>query len=292
MQPKPGAGLGKFPDFPSYTFKGSVYAGDEMSLTEKTDPAEKAGIAIYSAKFCPWSPANSPLFAIVATNTVFVYCINEATGRIECLLKLVDPEESERYYTLDWSWRKNGPEADLLLATGGGTMRIQVVNVSSGKYERTLSGHMDDIYDLRFHPFIKCLLLSASKDCSIRLWNIDNSAQLAIYAGVDAHFGGVNCIDWHGSGELFASGGMDYCVKIWKITPEVNDHIKQSMTWTSENKKFPLHVCLATFSTSKVHNSYVDCVKFYGNMLLSKSVYEGVYFWIPNIKHSPVFFMS
>ena len=143
-------------------------------------------------------------------------------------------------------------EAELLLAAGGGNTRIQLLNVSLGKHERTLTGHMDDIYDLKFHPQLKYLLLSASKDCSIRLWNIATYCQLAIYAGVDGHLGGVNCIDWHRSGELFASGGMDYCVKIWKITPEVSEHIKKSMSWTPENKKFPVNVCLAVFSTNKV----------------------------------------
>lgn len=233
-----------------------------------------------------------PLFAVVAQNFVFVYGINETTGKSEVLIKISDPDESEIYYALDWSFRKIEPESELLLAAAGNAMKIHIINVSQGKIEHTLNGHMDEVYDLKFHPFIKCLLLSASKDCSIRLWNIESKTQVAIYAGVDAHFGGVNCIDWHSSGEIFASGGMDYCVKLWKITPEVNEHIKQSMTWTPETKKFPKTVCLATFSTSKVHKSYVDCVKFYGNLLITKSVYEGIYLWLPNIKHSPVFFLD
>ncbi len=147
---------------------------------------------------------------------------------------------------------------------------------------------MDDVYDLKFHPHLKYLLLSASKDCSIRLWNTTTYCQIAIFSGVDGHFGGVNCVDWHASGELFVSGGMDYCVKVWKISPEVTARIEQSQKWTAESKKFPLHVCLAQFSTNKVHNSYVDCVKFHGNMILSKSVYEGMFYWIPNVRHQPV----
>jgi len=228
------------------------------------------------------------LFALVACNCVHIYSINESLNQLQYILKLSDPKESEAYCTLDWSYRKQGEESDLILAVGGSDTKIQILNVSLGKYERTLIGHMNDIHDLKFHPTIKCILLSASKDCSIRLWNVDNGIQLAIYAGVDGHFGGVNCIDWHSDGGLFVSGGIDSCVKIWKITPEVSDHIEKSLQPSNKVKKFPLHVCLATFSTNKLHNSYVDCVKFSGNLILSKSVYDGVFLWIPNTKHSPV----
>ena len=153
---------------------------------------------------------------------------------------------------MDWSIQPKEDGDELILAAGGSGARIQVVNVSQGKHDKTLNGHMDDVYDLKFHPQLSYLLLSASKDCSIRLWNILVPCQIAIYAGVDGHFGGVNCIDWHPSGELFASGGMDYCVKIWKITKEVAAHIEKSHKWSVETKQFPLYVCLSTFSSSKV----------------------------------------
>lgn len=228
------------------------------------------------------------MFALVACNCVYVYSINESLNKLKYILKLSDPKKDEVYCTLDWSYRKQGKESDLILAVGGSETKIQILNVSIGKYERTLIGHMNAIHDLKFHPVIKCLLLSASKDCSIRLWNVDKGMQLAIYAGVDGHFGGVNYIDWHSDGKLFVSGGIDSCIKIWKITPEVNSHINESLKASTETKKLPLHVCLAVFSTNKLHNSYVDCVKFVGNLILSKSVYDGVFLWLPNTKHSPV----
>lgn len=154
---------------------------------------------------------------------------------------------------MDWTTKEVGiDEEELIIAVGGANAVIQIINVSNSKYEKTLGGHMDDIYDISFNPLKHNLLLSASKDCSIRLWNISTYCQLAIFAGVDGHFGGVNCIDWHPSGNLFVSGGMDYCVKIWKLTPEVNARIEESMKWTSETKKNPLYVCVATFSTNKV----------------------------------------
>ncbi len=163
---------------------------------------------------------------------------------------------------VDWSTKPSELPDDsgdeLLLAAGGRNARIQLLNVSKAQHHKTLTGHMDDIYDLKFHPQLRNLLLSASKDCSIRLWNVSVPCQLAIYAGVDGHFGGVNCIDWHASGELFASGGMDYCVKIWKITEEVAGQIEKSQKWTAETKQFPLYVCLAVFSSNKVSASIIS----------------------------------
>ena len=279
------------PKFPSYEFRGSLTPGEETNLSKKNEPGEDKAISIYCIKFCPWAPAESPIFAFVSENYIYVYSIDEASGNIQCLIKIADPKNTEIYYSLDWSHRKDNEVFDLILAAGGSSMKIQIINVSSGVSERTLASHMDDIYDLKFHPILKFILLSASKDCSIRLWNTDNGEQIAIYTGVDGHTGGVNCIDWHDDGELFISGGMDYSVKIWKITPEVKDQINESMKYKEPNKKFPLYVCLAAFSTCKVHNSYVDCVKFHGNLLLSKSVYEGISLWLPNMKHSPVFLL-
>ena len=79
----------KPPPFSGYTFKGTIYAGEEAKLSEMTEPGKKAGIAIYSVKFCPYCPT---LFALVSNNSVIVYDINEATGKLECVLKLVDPD--------------------------------------------------------------------------------------------------------------------------------------------------------------------------------------------------------
>lgn len=47
----------------------------------------------------------------------------------------------------------------------------------------TLSGHGDEIYDICFSPANSGLLLSSSKDASLRLWNVETATCVGIFAG-------------------------------------------------------------------------------------------------------------
>jgi polycomb protein EED len=65
----------------------------------------------------------------------------------------------------------DGPQ--LLCVAGTGAI-IKVIDTCRRMLFATLSGHGDDIYDLRFSPIDEWILLSASKDESLRMWNVKN----------------------------------------------------------------------------------------------------------------------
>lgn len=78
------------------------------------------------------------------------------------------------------------------------------------------------------HPQNPPLLFTASKDQSIRLWNIHANVLIAIFAGVDGHRDEVITLDISLDCTRLISGGMDHAIKVWNLDkPEVLDAIKR-----------------------------------------------------------------
>ena len=122
-----------------------------------------------------------------------------------------------------------------LLCLGGTRGIIKIIDTNERALHMTLYGHGNDVTDLKFSPMNEFLLLSASKDESIRLWNISQQryggggggggggVNLAIFAGHVGHRGQVLSIAWHDSGKQFVSGGMDNMIKLWNIGDMTNN---------------------------------------------------------------------
>ena len=168
-----------------------------------------------------------------------------------------------------------------VVAVGGESSVIHIVNVLEVKEMTTLIGHKNEIYDLKFHPHERLLLLSASKDSSVRLWNAYTKDQLCIFGGPLGHSAEVLAVDWHCSGDYFASSGIDNSVKVWKINaPKIKTKINQSLKNKGEFKQ-TLIKTTPFFSCNTVHDNYIDSIKFNGNFIISKSVDGIVKEWLP-----------
>lgn len=165
----------------------------------------------------------------------------------------------------------------IICAVGGKNPVIRILDITNCKQLYPLIGHKNEIYDLKFHPKNSNLLLSASKDNSIRLWNILTQKQLCIYGGPMGHAAEVLSISWHDSGSIFVSSGIDNCVKIF----EINSKIKKII---EDNTKEDIKTLLKSnplFSCTTVHDNYIDCIQFNGNLILSKSVDGVIKEWLP-----------
>ncbi|KAL3795330.1 hypothetical protein HJC23_009503 [Cyclotella cryptica] len=209
-------------------------------------------------------------------------------------------------FLFPFSPTQNGPP---LLCLGGTRGIIKVIDTVRRSLFLTLSGHGDDITDLQFSPTNEWLLLSASNDESIRLWNIQRGTNVAVFTGHDGHRRQVLSVAWHFTGMKFASAGMDNVVKLWNVIdghdtdsagavqaaieesnsvmpndyPENNSRSRGGAN-SSHHKKFkftPVVQQTPYFSTNKVHTDYVDCIQFVGDLILSKSVHNKVVLWKP-----------
>ena len=117
-------------------------------------------------------------------------------------------------FLLPYSETQDGPP---LLCLGGTRGTIKVIDTVRRGLFLTLSGHGNDVTDLKFSPSDEWLLLSSSKDESVRLWNLRRGVNVAVFAGHNGHRGQVLSVSWHLSGAKFATSGMDNMVKLWKV---------------------------------------------------------------------------
>ncbi|KAM6973582.1 striatin-4 [Aplochiton taeniatus] len=92
----------------------------------------------------------------------------------------------------------------------------------------TLRSHFDAILALTFHPS-QAVLLTASEDGTLKLWNLNKAMHSKKNAALDvepiytfrAHSGAVLSLAMGAEGESCYSGGLDGSVRCWKI-PDLN----------------------------------------------------------------------
>jgi WD40 repeat protein len=197
---------------------------------------------------------------------------------------LVGSNSHIRHVPANESFYPTGPQ---LLCAAGERGVIKVIDPVRTELVTQLRGHGTEIFDLRVSPTNEFLLLSASVDESIRLWNLQSFACVAIFTGLHGHREDILSVSWHSTGGRFASAGKDKTIRIWDITQgRVPEALQASQKYspTQHRESFqPLFVEFPIFATDKVHINYVDCVAFVGDAILSRSTYNAIVLWLPQI---------
>lgn len=170
--------------------------------------------AIYGIWFCQSVKGYERYFCAVGGNQSTVYeCLEN--GSLSLISVFLDPDQEEELYTVDWGVDvlTNTP----LFAIAGVSGRITVVNCISKNVHIALSGHGNAVNELCFHRRDQCILFSASKDESIRMWNIQTGACIAIFGGKDGHNDQIIGMDVHMDNTFLVSCGMDNEIKLWSL---------------------------------------------------------------------------
>lgn len=212
-------------------------------------------------------------FANVVTFKVTEICyhgkcnVSVLTKRAICKL--------HRYYTCAWSYEPETMHPYLAFAGRQGIIRI--VKPTTFEQIKTYIGHGQAINELRLNPIDSRMLLSASADHTIRLWNIHTGVCICILGGEHGHRDEVLSADFNADATKLISCGMDHSLKIWSLEADdvktiieashKHDPAKNSKKYTSFK---PITVHVPVFSTYAVHQNYVDCTRWLGELVLSK----------------------
>lgn len=236
---------------------------------------------------------NSPVRCIRTLNNILAIC----GGSVLRVYNIENNYELINTYQLSESNSLNAlaltemiDTNEVYCALGGESPVIRIIDVLEGKELKTnqLIGHRNEIYELAISPIYYQILLSASKDCTVRLWNIANAEQLVIFGGPNSHLAEVLSIDWHFSGKIFVSSGVDSSVKLYSINSKMEELIKKSIV--NKEKVITLIKNYPYYSSTDIHDNYIDCVRFNGNFIISKSVDGVIKEWLPMFKEEGQYF--
>lgn len=259
-------------------------AGDHKRKGGRRDLKKKQGFDtdIYDIRF--FSSNTTLYLATCGQYIVMIYEVDKVTNTLTAKLSYCDQDETESFYCIEYSDCNNTP----LLLTAGKNGTIKGLNCQNHELDVILQSHGNAINDLKVHPIDNALILSASKDESIRLFNIKTSVLIAIFSGMKGHRDEVLSIDIHLEGNCFVSSGMDNTIKIWNLQdPIISNAIDLSYT---QPRRLDNLVFLTVvqqkpiYSNDLLHCDYVDCVRFVGNAILSKSTKNRVVLWLPDLR--------
>jgi len=237
---------------------------------------------IYSVTFNPFLTSHlSPVFATVGGRQLTIYECNQDSTKI--LQVFQDPNETECFYTSAWGILGENP----VIAFAGEHGSIRILSVINNQIVRHLIGHGSSINELHFHPIRRRILASASKDHTIRIWDVWSEVITFILGGLNGHRDEVLSCDFRPDGEFVASCGMDHSILIWNIASEraqLAIEAAEVFKLHNSDSPFPTVTLPPIFSTRDVHSNYIDCVRWFGDFILSKSCENEIKCWEPDLE--------
>lgn len=252
-----------------------------MSLEASLLDSKRMDVSrLYGLKFCQHLRSMDSYFATVGANLIFIFKASPLGA--ELIQRHVDSDVVEDFWACCWA--SAGAGIPVVVAGGGnGVLKVvSVLDFTTG----SLVGHGDAVNEIAMHPQEHHLIFSASKDRSVRMWNLRTMVCVAIFAGDRGHKDDVLCVDVHRLGNCMVSSSVDTAMHIWNLRePALLAAIARSeeVVPGKLTRAFKvLFVQAPLFSTNRIHRGYVDSVKWVGDAVLSKSTNNRMVLWTPD----------
>jgi polycomb protein EED len=258
------------------------------------DINDKRRNTCWYSQFWPYgSVDDDPIFYLSTRWNMQVWRIDKdsESAQIEnlayCEVKAVQEDQEQNEAILEdycsAAWAYITEDEPLLLGAGDHGF-IRVFDAISGDLKTTLVGHGKGVInELATHPRYPWIFASASVDQSIRIWDLrrweskHESPTIVICGAGNGHQASVMTLAWHQSGRHLISGGFDNRICVWTIpdlAPEAPFWSEIAPDGASRRAEQVRLIHYPHFTSSAIHNYYVDCVRFYGDFVLSKSAQE------------------
>ncbi|KAM7188216.1 WD40-repeat-containing domain protein [Rhypophila sp. PSN 637] len=239
----------------------------QMTLdSEGTDEAE-----FFDVKFYPYGSINAPPVFAATSKKHAVICRLKEIGEkekdknpCEILRVIRDDDETARNCTCCWS--KDPVTGAPWLLVAGNDAKIKIYDVVEGKLVRTLVGHGGGINDITTSPANPAIIASASDDTTVRIWSLDkvhSSQPCVAILGGEGHIYDLLSVAFHRTGRYLLSAGHDQWINLWTLPDIPNKPVD-----------IPIVLHYPHFASCEVHGNLVDCVAFYGDMILSRACHE------------------
>ena len=226
------------------------------------------------------------LIATTGSKWIQIYTCTEKSK-----LKLIQVHsgpQNDNYYNVKFTKF----DGIIYLVSAGENGTVRVIDVAKGDLDHSFEGAANPINDIQIHPIFPEVIALASKDMSTHLWNIKSRTEIAIFSGrsLEGHSDQVLTVDFNQDGTKLLSSGMDHNVIIWDLIGRLGIEKEIELSYDLSIKhesspRLPVWKHFVFLKCSSVHRNYVDCAKFYGNIIISKSCNQDakVCAWIPTI---------
>ncbi|SPQ23729.1 089e9e5a-8c5a-435e-97c7-56594515a37e [Thermothielavioides terrestris] len=221
--------------------RASFIFQDDCKYLSKDQVASQDLAEFFDVKFYPYNPPGAPpIFAATSKK-------HDAANCASC-------------------WSKDPVTHEAWLCVAGNDYNIKVYNVKQGKLVRTLVGHGGGINDLATSPDNPLIIASASDDTTIRIWSLaaahEKQSCVCILGG-EGHSYDLLSVAFHNNGRYVLSAGHDQVINLWALPEFPSGHVD-----------VPIVIHYPHFSSSEIHHNLVDCVAFYGDLILSRACHE------------------